>query len=217
LHSTAKYGIIKRRISQAAEGFSMKELIRKTALTTLAAAAGAILLGAVVLMLFFPSVVSDGAYGMGLYRVSATFARSAYEKDGEFSSLKTLVERAILAEKYDLVAGYAPDDRFEDTAAAEDAGKSDERVGDYHSYVTGNLAVAQYSRGEREAALNTAALYTVRYERYNATEYLLKTIIDCDDKAFGSELLAEMKKYSFSGEEKALLDRDISILESFIG
>ncbi|MBQ7165104.1 MAG: hypothetical protein IJR61_07225 [Clostridia bacterium] len=199
----------------------MKELIRKTALTTLAAAAGAILLGAVVLMLFFPSVVSDGAYGMGLYRVSATFARSAYEKDGEFSSLKTLVERAILAEKYDLVAGYAPafiaDDRFEDTAAAEDAGKSDERVGDYYSYVTGNLAVAQYGRGEREAALNTAALYTVRYERYNATEYLLKTIIDRDDKAFGSELLAEMKKYSFSGEEKALLDRDISILESFIG
>ena len=199
----------------------MKQLIRKTALITLAAAAGAILLGAVAIMLFSPATVSDGAYDMGMYRVSATFAKNAYEKDGEVSSLKTLVERAIAAKRYDLVAKYAPAfvarDDFGGIAASEDAKKTDARIGGYYSFITGNLAVSQYYGNERTAALNTAALYTAKYERYNATEYLLKAIIDAEDKNFGRELLAEMEKYSFEGEEAALLKRDIEILESFVG
>ncbi|MBP5308322.1 MAG: hypothetical protein J6Z34_04210 [Clostridia bacterium] len=199
----------------------MKELIRKTAFTALAAAAGAILLGTAVFMLFFPSAVSEGAYRMGMYKVSATFARNAYEKYGGTDSLKILVERAIIAGKHDLTADYAPvfinDAEFDKICGEEDGKNKDERVGRYRYYVTGNLAVAQYLCGQRERSLETVVIHTVKYERFNALEYLLKAVIDAGDKTFASALLSEMEGFSFEGEEAELLEKDKNILRAFIG
>ena len=203
------------------EGLPMRELIKKTVSITLAAVAGAILLGVAACMLFFPSAVSEAAYGMGMYKISASFAKSAYGRSGDFGDLKVLVERSILAEKHAYVVKYAPEfignEKFSATSQAEDSALKDGWRGSYFYFITGNFAVSLYVTENTSAALETAVLYTQSYEKYNSTEYLLKAVIDADDREFGKELLSEMKKYVFEGEEAELLLRDINILESFIG
>ncbi len=199
----------------------MQKLIVKTALITFVSAIGALLLFALVCMLFFPSAVSDVAYNMGMENISVTFAERAYKNGGDDSALKKLVDRAAQAENYAVMVTYAQifvdDDYFTQAVEIEDSNIS-QTSGSYYGYITGNLAVAYYNTGDKESALQTIAKHSGdgKYVKYNAAEYLIMEVISKNDKAFASMLADELSSFELEGDEATLLAEDISMLQSFL-
>ncbi|MBO7377798.1 MAG: hypothetical protein J6U35_02870 [Clostridia bacterium] len=199
----------------------MRGGILKTALISFASALGAIILASVAILLFFPSAAGKLTFGMGSYGASANYALKAYEKNPTDENLKTLVERSILAGKYELTVEYAPKyldcGSFEAFAKKEDGKSETDKTGSYYCYVTGSYAVAEYRLGNVERALDASALYTGEYVKFNATEYLMEAAIEGQDKVFAKKLLMQMRGYLFPGEQGELLRRDLNVLEEFVG
>ena len=198
----------------------MRGGILKTALISFASALGALILAAVIVLLFFPSACKL-TFGMGSYGASASYALRVYEKDPSDENLKTLVERSILAEKHNAVAVYAPEylgcKSFDSFAQKEDKMSDPDKAGSYYCYITGSYVVAEYLIGNTEKALEASELYTTEYLKFNATEYLMKAVIDRQDKVFAKKLLNKMRGYLFPGEQGKRLERDIKVLEEFVG
>ena len=199
----------------------MQKLIVKTALITFASAIGALILFALVCMLFFPSAVSDAAYNMGMDNISVTFAERAYKNGGDEKSLKTLVDRAAQAENYTAVVTYAQifvdSDYFAQAVESEDSNIG-QTSGSYYGYITGHLAVAYYNMGDKDAALQTIAEHSGegKYVRYNAAEYLILEVISKNDKDFATVLMGELLSLELEGDEATLLAEDISMLQTFL-
>jgi len=191
----------------------MRNHVLKTALITLAVTLGVIVISVVGCMLFFPSVVSDITYNMGMYGASAEYAEKAFVKDGSDVSLHTLMDRAILAGNDELVVEYGDEfvdgEYFKNEITAENA-----------DYYLGSLAVSQYKTGEGEAALETVIFSAVKSFRvHNPTENLMRAVIENDDKTFASLLLAEMKDYdcvNYTDTERQRYNEMLTLLEGFV-
>lgn len=195
----------------------MGKHVVKTALITLAFAIGGILLFAGACLLFFPQVVSNFAYNVGMYELSSTYAVRAYneEKDSD-EELATLVERAILAGDYEVTAKYG--DKLLDSEDFEAIAQSHQVAavsGSYYSYISGELAVAQYKLGNKNEALITVNLHTPQYVKFNATERLMMQVMVDSDVEFALKLKAMMESYVFDGPERNLLNNHLSLLEQF--
>lgn len=197
----------------------MRKLVIKTALISFAAAVGALILAVLGCMLFAPAFVSEKAGEMGMEDFSLRYAEKAYNKSGNEGDLKTLVEKAILADSYSLTVTYAPTfvglDGFDGIAVEEDRLNGD--VGNYHGFITGGLAVAYYKQGDGANALNVVKDYTKAYVAYSAAECLLVEAISGGDKAFASQLLSLLSTFNFDGAEGELLSKHVEMLTAFIG
>ena len=192
----------------------MRKLIVKTALISLAAAIGAVALGCLCGVLFFPSFASNACYDMGMYGASASLAERAYNASGEDEDLSVLVERGILAEDYALVAEYGA--RLIETEYFKNTLKNEGYSGNYKGYIVGNVAVSEYCCGNGERALELALSALDSYLPYNSVQHLIYKAMLSGDKPFASQIKASIEQLEFPAEQQKLLNDDIALLANFI-
>lgn len=196
---------------------SMRNHIAKTALISFVAAAMAVVIFCFGCVLIAPSFASGAVYGMGMYSYAARLAETAYNRAGTDEALCTLVERAIVAEDYDLLAEYG--EEYLNSEYFENKAKAPQNAlysNNYRGYVAGSVAVSQYVRGDVQVAVQTAMKNVADYGEYNSVQYLMRAVVSRGDKAAAQTLLGGMTALSLEGQAAQRLSDDVALLQTFI-
>ncbi len=168
----------------------MKKVIIKSITITLILILLFTTIFSVVLCVFYPKTVSDLSYRVGNYEIAVTYSEKDYLKNKTCDNLVDLVEKAIVAKKYDVVSTYASillvDEQFRDVILPT------KQVG-YFDYVASSLVKALYKTNEFTKSVKCAINYTdFNVDGINATTTLISLCIENNDKTVLALLLDEL-------------------------
>lgn len=197
----------------------MGKLALKTALISFASVVAAALLSFACCFAFFPMTVSDAAYSLGAYGISASQAERGYKSTRSVDDLKKLTERAILAENGKLVLLYAPAFMQESgfLSIAEEENKANVvRLQDYKIYIAGSYVKYAYLAGEKITATSVAEEAAYDYNDYTVFEYLIREIIIAEDGEYASYVKGVLTAKELTGENSQAADNYIKILDTLL-
>ena len=208
----------------------MGKLIAKTAGITLACLIALLFILFGVFTIFFPSVMVEVTDFCGMDKAAARYAVSVYERSNGIDDLADVVERAYFTESWDTAADYgerlmARAD-YEEYCRGRDEADADSGLAAYAQYISGIVAVSQYSIGEEDKALETAfALNSETFTRDNAAVTLAMTAVQREDTAFAARVLERLKSIEvsivFEGESAEEVAANynglVAVLENFCG
>lgn len=200
---------------------SSSKIILKSALITLVTLIGAALVAFAVLSLAFPSAMAKMCEKTNNYSFAVRYAALSYTYSGDGEDVARCVEDAISSGKSSLVVKYGGkflshpqfsevcDKKTEEWQRAfsgnADIGQQVEErnlVLDYRFYICGEIAVARYTRGDMNGALEAAEKGCENYIGFPAgnpyVQLALKVVAENDaqgkaelksalDEKFGSE------------------------------
>lgn len=192
----------------------MRKLIVKTALISLAGTVGAMLVFALTVILAFPMTASNWALNLGMEGASANLAARAYERSGDEEALKAAIDRAIIAEKYDILVDHCGEFLETETFSASADETVDGVVGAgpvYRDYVAGNYAVALYREGKNIDALDVIAENTAEYTDFCPARILVMEVLAAQDAEFAADLADELKDYRVCKTDEQLAARDADV------
>ncbi len=195
----------------------MKKMVLKTALYTTVAVFATLLIFIGSVALFAPRTMADVFYKADLKKISVDFSETVYKRNGGFSDLVTLVERAIYAKDDKVVVAYADDliyhEQFSDYCARK-SGVS-QKVG-YYEYITSKYVSAIYQKGNTEVSVTAFGL-TLEYKRQNAVEALIYKAIENDDAVVLETVLTGLEgmliEHEFPQEQKSRIENDVEVIK----
>ncbi len=187
----------------------MKSLIVKTVAITLAilitVGAGIYLLLATV----SPRVLSNAYFKVQNETLSIKYSQKAYEKSNDISDLATLTERCILFGEKDLTISYGVmfinDDNYGEYISSKSQG--------YHYYIVSSICTAEYERGDKLVAVETAFSNTNEYLSLNPIHKLIILSAQSEDKA----TLTEIKnRLEIRQDKNELVNQHITLIIELI-
>jgi len=135
-----------------------KKVILISALETLAAVALAALLVFSIWILCAPHTMATAAEKTGNYSFAVTCADLKYKYTNDVDDLARCAEDSILSGKDKNIVKYGEKLLSHDKFDGLNAEKNAKLSYDYKSYICGNVAAAQYRRGDLQKAIATANL-----------------------------------------------------------
>lgn len=169
----------------------------------------------IVFMIFalafiFPSTMMKITYDLGLDGASVRNARRAYRYSGEVSYIAYATEVAIGADDDEYISEcgelFIADDQFTEYCQQRNQALPEGVDGYYEQYIYGQVAVAQYSLGDKQKAIDTAfdGVQT-SFPKNNAVVALLLRAFKENDRTTVLDIYREMDEIDerISQEEMA--------------
>ena len=179
----------------------MNKVILKTALKTLLAVIIAFILALLILCFGFPRTMADVCQKFGSYSFAASFSSLSYKYYGETDDLYNCVNYSILAKddndtvKYGKELAFADQEKFESYCRDKDAKnlKENGEITNTKQWILGNLAAAQYRKGDKEGALKTAKASLEGAADFPAGNAVISLTIEVG-KAFDKPMATALKE-----------------------
>ena len=194
----------------------MDNVILKTALKTLLAVIIAFILALLILCFGFPGTTADLCQSFGNYSLAETFSSLNYKYYGNIEDLYNCANYSILARDDNKIIenckAFSEDEGFEAYCAENDGLKQ---------RILSNLAAAQFRKGDKNGALETAKTSFEGISDFpagNAAVSLTVEIGKAKDKQSAAALkeFLDGKNLTPSAEQKATYDNVIKVLQDLI-
>lgn len=165
---------------------SVDKVILRAVLSTLAAIV--LLFGFMftVLVTVYPSTMMEFTYSLGMESSSIRHAERAYKRSDDIYYIAHATQTAIEIEDYEKIDDCGmkliEDEDFADFCA-EKNNTNGKEAGDYEQYIYGQVCVAKYRCGEKQAAVEYAFSFTEEGEfpNNNAVVAVLITSLRAED------------------------------------
>lgn len=195
----------------------MYKIVFKTALKTFAILLALSVVAFTVASLGFPQHMATFFEKTGNFSFATGYASLAYTYSNSFDDLARCADDSILSKDDRNIVNFAGkmtsmeyEKQFEEYCKKRDAGIAENFSGvsdagfGYRRYILGNLACAQYSLGNRSAALATAEKTTEEggFPRNNAYAMLARRAFEKHDGAMKAELKRIVEGLSGDGEDE---------------
>lgn len=191
------------------------KVIVKAALSTLAAIAVLCVFLIAVLCLVFPQTMMQITYDMGMDGASIHFASVAYDRSGETYYVGFATDVAIMANYDDDTEEYGEklllDDGFEEYAKSRITG--DLTVEDFRRYIQGEVCIAKYDQGKKDAAVEKAFEYIGQSFPidYNPAAKVYLKALSAGDQTTVEKALIKMNALQVYDEEAVYLSSLINL------
>ena len=197
------------------EGTHIDKIIARAALRTLAAIGVLLAFMSLMLCLVFPSTMMYITYDLGMDGASVRYGMRAYRNTDDIRYCAFAMETAIGADKDEQIEycgmKLASHENFALYCQMRDAKIDGEGL--YKQYIYGQIALAQYRMGKREAALQTSlsALESGRFPENNAFFALALNALMAKDQA-----MVDMIKNQIPAISEGISDTDQAYLNQLI-
>ena len=198
---------------------SVDKVILRAVLSTLAAIV--LLFGFMftVLITVYPSTMMGFTYSLGMETSSIRYAERAYKRSDDVYYIAHATQTAIEIENYKKINSCGmkliADDEFVAFCAEKNA-KNEERAGDYEQYIYGQVCVAKYKLGEKQAAVENAFSFTEENEFpiNNAIVAVLITSLRAEDGETVDLIEGKLKERTgtLSESDKAYFDEILRLI-----
>ncbi|MBQ7642750.1 MAG: hypothetical protein IJS67_02495 [Clostridia bacterium] len=184
----------------------MLKTVKTTAIVTLAALLTVICTVFASAALFNPSSVARLCSGLGLKKVAVRYYESAYERDGDFSNLKNLIDDADYAGDYAAIARYG-----EEFLSCEDFAalcNNEEGSGAFsaYDYYCGLVVISLYENSEKAASAALSVRFTKEYTGKSPLGIAIRLAVKNKDKDYADFIKAEYEKGSVTTSDIEKLD-----------
>lgn len=172
----------------------MNKVILKTAIKTLVAVIIAAILAFAIASLGFPQSMASLCAKCENYTFATSYASLRYTYTHSVDDLDTCARYSILSKHDGNIVKFCgqlvADDGFDGICEKETSVN-------YRQYVYGNLSAAQYRRGEKDKAIDTAkkAMLDNEFPAGNAFVYLTLAVQAKSDKITADKILAEIDSF----------------------
>lgn len=193
----------------------MQKIILKTALKTLLGVIIALILAFGIASFGFPQSMAGICAKCGNYRFATSYASLRYTYTKSVDDLDVCAQYSIFSGHDGNIVkfcGKLVDDKgFEGICE-----KRGDKSGDYKQFIYGNLSAAQYRRGDKQKAVETAetAMEDVNgFPAGNAFVYLTLAVQKKPDEDIANEILDIVNKKTPTAEQQKTYEAVIGILE----
>lgn len=198
---------------------SVDKVILRAVLSTLLAIVLLFAFMFTTLIVVYPSTMMEFTYSIGLESSSIKYAQRAYKRSDDIYYIAHATQTAIEIENYKKIDSCGmeliEDEEFE-SFCAEKNDRNGEKAGDYAQYIYGQVCVAKYECGEKQAAVEHAFAFTEEKEFpiNNAIVAVLIVSLRSEDAETVNMIEGKMKERTgdLSESDQAYFDETLRLI-----